>query len=67
MMITMNDKKIEKAAQVTADKARQERMTVSDLFYRLFETADTPATTARRNGEEVVLRACDIMEKKDKK
>jgi hypothetical protein len=55
----MNEKKIEKAAQVVADKARQEKITVSDLFYRLMEKSDKVSDV----GSDVILRACEILEK----
>jgi hypothetical protein len=58
----MTDKRIDQAAQKIADEARNQKMTTSDLFYRMLEKVD-PATTSKA-ATDTVLRACDILEKK---
>jgi hypothetical protein len=57
----MSDKRIDQAAQKIADEARNQKMTTSDLFYRMLEKA--PETTSK-TATDTVLRACDILEKK---
>jgi hypothetical protein len=58
----MTEKRIDQAAQKIADEARNQKMTVSDLFYRTLREVD-PATTSK-TATDTVLRACDILEKK---
>jgi hypothetical protein len=52
---------IEQAAQIVAEEARQNGITVSELFYWVLGKGDMPSfyTTS-----EVILRACEIMEQK---
>lgn len=54
--------KLNKAAKILADKASQNDKTVSDLFYRLLEKSEELSPVK----SEIVLRACEILEKKDK-
>lgn len=56
----MSDKRIEQAAQAIADEATNQKMTVSDLFYRLLEKSDDVSD----KGAEAALRACEILEEK---
>ena len=60
----MDNKKIDKAAQALAKKARQENVPVNDLFYRMLG-GDIPADKQGATSE-IVLRACVILENGNK-
>jgi hypothetical protein len=52
---------IEQAAQFIAEEARQNNITISELFYWVLGKAETPSFDS---SSEVILRACEILEKK---
>jgi hypothetical protein len=51
---------IEQAAHKLAEEARHKNVTVSEMFYKLFEKSEQFSDSKT----EIVLRACEILEQK---
>lgn len=60
----MSDKRIDQAAQKVADETTRRKETSADLWGRYITNADKIPADKFEVASEVIIRACEILEKK---